>query len=362
MRRGLRCVLGVLLAVFTLEFCARLDDCLSYGAPMWGPYDTGIMYVRDNIGTKGKPFARYKKWQLNSLGFRGPELQPGRVRIICFGSSETFGLYEAPGEEYPMQLERELNSWAGRNLFQVVNVALPGETIQTQINRVPEIVAEVRPQVALIYPSLAQYIWLPQLKPDPAAPTEAASHPHFEWRIATNLRELAKRSLPNPVQNYFREREIRSEVAMYGTVMERIPEENIIRFQNDLGNLVKSLRDAGVQPVLVTHATRFGPVLSVSSSGERYVLVSWRKFFPMLKEDGFLDMEWRMNEAIRQVAAEQHLVLIDAAVQVPPGKENFADFSHFTTSGARLMAVDLAGELEPLLRRYATDSAASGSR
>jgi hypothetical protein len=362
LRRILKYAVGVLFAIFMLEFCARLDDYSSYGAPMWGPYDTEIMYVRDKIGRKGKPGARYKKWQLNSLGFRGPELQPGRVRIVCMGSSETFGLYEAPGEEYPRQLERELNAWAGRNLFEVVNVAHPGETVRTQILRVPETVEEVRPQIALIYPSPAQYIWLPWLKLDPAAPTATTSRPHLEWRIASNLRELAKRLLPKAVQDYLSEREIRREVAVYGMVMDRVPEENIIQFHNDLEKLVKTLRDAGVEPVLVTHAMRFGPVLSVSSNSERHVLVSWRKFFPMLKEDGFLDMEWRMNGAIRQLATEQHLTLIDAAREISPGKQNFADFSHFTTAGAHLMAVHLAGELEPLLRRYATGGTATASR
>ncbi len=359
LRSTLKCAVGVLLAVLTLEFCARLDDCVSYGASMWGTYDPEIIYVRDNVGRKGKPRARYKKWQLNSLGFRGPELEPDQVRIICMGSSETFGLYETPGEEYPRQLERELNAWAGRNLFQVVNVAYPGETVRTQILRAPQTVEEVRPQIALIYPSLAQYVWLPWLKLDPAAPS---SRPHFEWRIASNLRELAKRLLPEPLQNYLREREIRHEVAVHGMVMDRIPEENIILFHHDLEKLVKTLRDAGVEPVLVTHATRFGPVLSVSSTNERHVLVSWRKFFPMLREDGFLDMEWRMNEAIRQLAAEQHLTLIDAAREISPGKQNFADFSHFTTVGAHLMASHLAGGLEPLLRRYATASTATDSK
>ena len=153
LRPVLKCAAGVILAVFMLEFCARLDDYISYGASMWSPYDRETMYVRDKIGKKGKPRARYKKWQLNSLGFRGPELQPGRVRIICVGSSETFGLYEAPGEEYPRQLERELNAWAGRNLFEVVNVAHPGETVRTQILRAPETVEKVRPQIALIIPA-----------------------------------------------------------------------------------------------------------------------------------------------------------------------------------------------------------------
>lgn len=354
----LRSAVGLLFAVFVLELCARLDDYISYGASLWAPYNNQILYVQDKLGKKGKPGARYKKWQLNSLGFRGPELQPGRVRIICTGVSETFGLYEGPNQEYPRQLEKELNARAGRDLFQVVNVAYPGEKLLLDILRVPEIVEMVRPQIAVIYLNPAPYVWLPWVKPAPAAPAATVSRPRFEWRIADNLRELAKRLLPESVQNYLLKREISHEVELYGTVIDRVPEKNIVRFRNDVEKLVNALRRAGVEPVLVTHATRFGPVLSVSSPGERHVLLTWRKFFPVLKEGAFLDMEWRANEAMRQLAAEQHLMLIDAAREIPPGKLNFADYCHFTTGGAHLMAVHLADGLAPLLRCYAGEQLA----
>jgi hypothetical protein len=49
------------------------------------------------MGQHGRPNAQYLKWKLNSLGFRGPELDPGATRILCVGSSETFGQYESEG-------------------------------------------------------------------------------------------------------------------------------------------------------------------------------------------------------------------------------------------------------------------------
>jgi len=82
----------------------------------------------------------------------------------------------------------------------------------------------------------------------------------------------------------------------------------------------------------------------------------------MLKEDGFLDMEWRMNDAIRRLAAEQHLALIDAARAISPGKQDFADFSHFTTDGAHSMAIYLANELEPVLRHYVIEATTMAAR
>src|SRR5579871_2397863 len=147
LRPALRVITGLLLAGMVLEFCARLDDFAVYGAPLWSAYNSEILYKWDALGKTGKPGARYKKWQLNSLGFRGPELKPGGIRIVCFGSSETFGLYEAPNEEFPRQLESDLNARAEGQFFQIVNAAYPGETLATTALRVPEIVRQVRPQV-----------------------------------------------------------------------------------------------------------------------------------------------------------------------------------------------------------------------
>jgi hypothetical protein len=106
-------------------------------------------------------------------------------------------------------------------------------------------------------------------------------------------------------------------------------------------------RAAGAAPVVVTHASAIGPN---ATAADRDLLVSWRKFYPMLEEDGFPDMERRMNDALRRVAAEQRVTLIDAARAIPPDNRYFADFVHFSDAGATLMARTLADGLAPLLR------------
>ena len=47
---------------------------------------------------------------------------------------------------------------AGSDVFQVVNAAYAGETLTTAILRVPQVVSQVHPSYALIYPALANYI------------------------------------------------------------------------------------------------------------------------------------------------------------------------------------------------------------
>lgn len=339
----------VALAIFGVgvEFWARVDDYITYRAPILGVYNNEGLYTRDSLGRTGKPNARYKKWRLNSLGFRGPEIVPGRVNIVCFGASETFGLYESEGREYPRQLQEKLNGRVGKDEFQVINAAYPGESAYTANTRAGQIVAAVHPRFALVYPTPADYIWLPYLDASMKPPTSQVppAPPRFELRIADQVRPLLKSVLPWSIQTRLRAREIQLAAAGF-PVMDTLPSENVRRFRADVTTLVKTLQSLGVTPVIVTHASAFGPT---SSSADRSMLIAWRKFYPMLKEDGLLDMERRMNAALREIADEEHVPLIDVAAVVPPTSDVFADFVHFTTRGADIMAQKLADGLLPLL-------------
>jgi len=344
-----RVAASVVIFVAILELCARLDDFFTYQAPLVGSYSNANLFQRDQLGRRGIPGARYKKWQMNSLGYRGPELRSGTVRIVCIGSSETFGLYEDAGQEYPRQLERDLNQWAGKPTFEVVNVAYPAQSVAGAVLRVPEVVETLRPRLAVIYASPALYAWLPAVNGVSDDPPPA----RFEWRLAERIRTAGKSLLPGFIQdqvrefqNRERERYIRRKIVGQ-QLMDSLPEENVNLFHSDLVRLVDALRQRGVEPVLVTHATLSEKPVS---RNDQQMLTEWRRFFPLLTEEGYLDMARRMNATVRAVATEQHVVLVDAATEIAPGSQNFGDFLHFTTAGAEVMAARVAEGLEPLLQ------------
>jgi len=165
--------------------------------------------------------------------------------------------------------------------------------------------------------------------------------------LAGRVGNVLKQALPSAVQNALRRVSMRREIASrHYVVLERLPEDRVGRFRQDLRTLIAALRAHGVEPVLVTHATVFSKPLAKS---DHVPLTTWRKIYPMLKEEGFLDMEQRMNDVIRQTAADEHVPLIDADRQMPHGPKYFADMVHFTTVGAGIMASILADGLEPLL-------------
>ena len=355
--------LGLAFLLVLLEILTRVADYSVFGAPLFLNYNEASLYTTDALGSRGRPFARYLKWQLNSLGFRGPEVQQGRINIICIGSSETFGLYEAPEQEFPRQLERMLNKAIGEEVYQVINVALPGETLGSSRLRIPEMARNLRPSYAVIYPSVSYYTWIPwavRKKPTEVVSTTKPQAP-FEWRISGRFTEEAKKIVPTGLQNWLREIEIRRKARQYVT-MKHVPDEHVKALKTDLDELVGELQLQGIRPVLVTHANRFA---LMPEEKDRYWLTAMRKLYPMLEEDGFIDMERRMNIGVRETAAEKGIPLIDIAAEMPRGEKYFSDFEHFTTLGAQVMAEKLAAGLLPVFssnanpRKVSVDSSAS---
>src|SRR5258708_7292884 len=53
-----RSVFAILLAIGTLEFCARLDNYISYGTPFFGADSIDNLFTTDRLGKRGKPNAR----------------------------------------------------------------------------------------------------------------------------------------------------------------------------------------------------------------------------------------------------------------------------------------------------------------
>jgi hypothetical protein len=351
---SLRILGWLVLGVLTLEICARTEDTVRYGAPFWGNYDNESLYTYDAQGKHGRPHASYLKWKLNEAGYRGPALRSGTYRIACIGSSETFGIYEAENNEWPRQLERELNQRAGRDAFEVVNTAYLGMTLSTSLRRLDFMMQAVHPRLILIYPSYANYI-----SPDYSeAPPGVIPPPRpVQPRLVSRVREFLKNALPDDLQDRLRAYEVQRGSRRI-EVLDRVPDQSVERFANDLDAIIRQIRSRGAEVVLITHATRFGSSVQPS---ERHLLTAWRKFYPRLREDGFLDMEKRMSDALRQTASRNSVLVIDAATQLKPGPQNFVEFVHFTDEGAHELAQLVAKDIQPVLRAEAGKESSSNA-
>lgn len=331
------CIVYGLLWLGTWESMARLDDWWVAGASPWRPYSIDILFRPSAFGREGVPNARFGKWQMNALGFRGDPVVSGRESVLAYGASETFGQYESPEHEYPRLLQKELAAKL-QVPIQVVNAAMPGLRIG-RIQYLEHALKLVQPRYVVMYPSPANYIGTDTpFCQRPAVPIPSGPSLLSHVRMAEKVERLVKRSLPPAVMNG-----LRAAVLWLNTrgivVLDRVPDATIQAFAIDLDCAMDSILAQNAVPIFVTHATYFGSELRAEDAT---VMLAWRRFYPDLAESGFLDLERRANATIREKARRRGALLFDAAAEIPAGPHYFADFVHFTDSGAQAMARGIA--------------------
>jgi lysophospholipase L1-like esterase len=338
-RRIFRYIVCCVLFFAVWEICARVDDHIEDGAPLFGNYAMSAMLTHDDYGVVGRPYGHFGRWKLNALGYRGPDIHPGTQKIICIGASETFGMSESVGMEYPRQLERAINSRQPDLHVEVVNVAYAGQSLRTLSHRIDSIVDTLSPRVAILYPSFLGYIndasigqpdqldWIREPK---------GFHSRIEEKLLSSIDRM-----PQWAENIRFRYHIWRALRKNKVIVNTIPESHVEQFRSDLRAVLDRLQERHVRPVLVTHATVFGKSVLPT---ERYMLIAWRRFEPNLADDGWLDAERRMNAVIRQEARERHLTLVEAADALS-GPQNFSDWVHFTNQGANKMANLIADKL-----------------
>jgi hypothetical protein len=324
----------------TWELAARVEDWATDGASPWRAHSIELLFRPSSVGKEGVPGARFRKWRMNELGFRGPSPAPGRRNVMAFGASETFGVYESPDHEYPRLLEGELNALLG-DRYNVVNAALPGMRIgrQPYLERALEITAAA---YVVIYPSPANYAGTerPYCR-QPTRPIPRALSLSDYARLPSRTEQLLKRLAPARALDAVRELGLWA--ATRGTPpAERASQATVDAFSFDLECALEAVAAHGAVPVLVTHATWFG---EGPGPRDRSKMLAWRRFYPELSEDGLLDLERRANAVARETARRRGALLFDAATELPTGAASFADFVHFNDEGARAMARGVAQEI-----------------
>lgn len=332
-------VLGYgLIAFATLDTAARIDDAVSEGAAFWQPYTIETLFRPSEFGREGIPGKRYSKWHMNQLGYRGPEPAPGRINVVTYGASETIGLYESPGQEYPRQLEALLNADFSGPKYNVINLAQFGMRIGRSSYLVHGI-EKTNAKLAIIYPSPANYFGTKEPlcgKPTYPVPTLLGAMDYL--RIGGKIEQLVKKYMPAEMQTLYRQYGI-WRATQNASVLDAVPASNIQALKTDLACAAKAARQAGATVILVTHANYFGPSLRPQ---DLPMMMAWRRFYPLLSEAGLLDLEQRTNMAIKELGAELAVPVVDAAKHIPTGQAYFADFVHFTDAGAQRMAQLLA--------------------
>lgn len=341
-RRGIYHIMLAVLCVASAEVTCRLDDFVRYGVPFIHSPTEDSLKVRDYFGFRGRPHARYRKWQLNRFGFRGPEIHeqpaPGKRRVVVLGASETFGLYESPDREFPAQLARNLGSG-----YEVVNAALPGMTTASMLEYWKHWVADFHPDIVIVYPSPGFYLADVPPLPQPVERRTAQEIEPEPLRLTSRIwaRVLDVVEVPPLVQRERVRRRLAATLASHPADWEfrELPTERLQLLREHLQLLVESIRESGARPVLVTHAVRTHWPPSTAELAE---LESARVHIPRATPQVISQFEAAAGDVVRQCGDGQSALVVDAQAALSGKRQLFADVVHFTDQGAGAMAQLLA--------------------
>ena len=118
------------------------------------------------------------------------------------------------------------------------------------------------------------------------------------------------------------------------------------RYRDRLQELATATTDAGIQPIFVTQPALYGPGIDPTTGMNLEALTT---------HDGSNSgLKWRTlelyNDALREMAQERELLLVDLATEMPKDSTLYFDWIHFSPAGARQVARIVAQELRSRLQ------------
>jgi lysophospholipase L1-like esterase len=304
--------------------------------------------IRHNV-----PNVRYKRWEINSLGFRGKEIdlekKEGQIRIVCLGGSETFGVFESKDKEWPSQLGEMLGDEFPK--AEVINASVAGLTIKNKKAYVEKYVLPLKPDIMIT----TQGALLPitdsirgveskrlgsqvKAKMVKSPVRKFMSHLGIKLRTEEAMSRLLPEFLSTPINTWRLKWKIRKKERrhlIHKEPMDSVPEYIILEFEEDLRLFVEYLKGNHMVPIFLTYPTLF---TTMNKNFYRYLLLSIRRLCVELSDDGIIDASEKFNDSIRRIAGKQEVALIDNDLLIPKTPEYFVDYSHYTNQGAEFIA------------------------
>jgi hypothetical protein len=341
--------LAVMIGV--LELTVRVDDWAQFGVPISAPaIDLEELSVRDSVGMHARAGTQFRQFRINTLGFRGPEIGDAASRgtlIITAGASETFGLYEDQGKEWPRQLQDSLVA-CGADVT-VLNAAFAGMSMPTVRQDFERRLARFEPAYMVYYPTPMQYM---SGDPTPAEPNAVAPPPlpALRSRALPRFRDAFKRATPTPVLDLARRVTThRTRSARGIEVRDAVDTTRLDAFERDLRVLIGAYRRGGATPVLMMHRNRFA---DTTSADARLYLTAWERFYPEYTGTAIVRFDAQAAHRVARVGSDSGVLVVDPLEALRGiGSSAFSDFAHFTDSGAAAVGGSAARAMSDRLCR-----------
>ncbi|MEN8181680.1 MAG: GDSL-type esterase/lipase family protein [Myxococcota bacterium] len=199
---------------------------------------------------------------------RGPEpppRQPGdRVRVLCIGDSNTYGLYLEPHESYPGQLETLWTERVGTPGLEVLNLGYPGTNSSRLVRDLPQLLDRLAPDVVILMVGVNDYWTQPFPLEGESAETASGflkrhSKLYRAYRLLRGEREGSRferdpRPIPREGPKRMRVAGLDLDVAYTRASSDVV--ETSRSLERNLQRLIETARSRGVEILLMSYPAR----------------------------------------------------------------------------------------------------------
>ena len=338
------------MGLLLLNAMCVLGERIAYGA-FWGEdRPKGLYQSRTGERPQLKPGAELNgllyQVSINSLGFRGPELQsskpPNGLRIWCIGGSTTFDIFSSNDEStWPAQTRQHLQFRFPDLVVEELNAGIPGEVLEGNLSDFERLQAQVRPDYVIIYhgPNDLRQLLSTNLfsatPPSPVAKAHTLGPPDGAMRSLLNRKDIALVRVTR--------RLLQQQQPLDGSWKDRgVTPEQWNLLQNRLEQFIRKAKQANVVPVLVSHALRAQKGDTGELAKER---VAEAAQLLRLYPDAVINTFEQYNAMLATLAQKHRIPFADARGAVGPESRNWGDATHFRPPGSLLAAQVIAEEI-----------------
>ncbi len=296
----------------------------------------------------------------NSLGFRGPDPPRDfsrRLTLVTIGGSTTECLFLSDGRTWTDGLAQRLaRTWPG---VWVNNAGLDGQSSYGHLILLRDVIVPLKPRVAVFL------VGVNDIEREDLTTFDQSLTPKWTaWQKAGVF--LEDHSAVVGLGHDFL-RMARTSYRGYGhseldltkavhvdddekTTVATLARQDapVRRYRERLAAIVDVSRAHGIEPVFVTQPVLYGEATDPATGVD----------LATIQVRGAINgrLEWRVlemyNDAMRRLALDRRVLLVDAAHAMPKDSRLYYDLMHFTNDGATRLATLVADRLEPFLKTH----------
>lgn len=292
--------------------------------------------------------------RINRHGLRGEEVSlekpEGVERIVVMGGSAVFDLMATTGEDWPHLAQRDLRE-SGLTQVEVLNAGVPGHASFDSLGRLYSQIWVFEPDYVVLNNAWNDIKHFTRLSRE--QPLGQIYKPYVEdddpFRTYTGTidRILCKSQLYVKIrtQYYLSKLKVGNEgILPHDDLSQELSDIAKIQYENTVRTFVHAARVFGIEPILMTQPT----LVHEESSESEKSKINYE--FQGLDHKTLVEAFDYCNSAVREIASEMNVILLDADSHLSGKSELFVDHVHTTNLGsvklAELLAATLRKELE----------------